>query len=75
MRSGDGPDNKGFPPGPEEECAELPRLLPHRQWAVLGSVARRHGLTIGQSLRRLIAAELADPADQPLPAETNWPDA
>jgi hypothetical protein len=46
----------------KSEMVELPLLLPQRQLAELEQAARRHGLTVGQMLRRLIAAYLHEPA-------------
>ena len=40
------------------EYAERPLLLPSWQWVALGRSASRQGLTIGQLLRRLVAAHL-----------------
>lgn len=49
---------------------ELPLLVSSRQCAALEKAAQRQGLTIGQLLRRLIAAHLAEP-DAGLPAKWN----
>jgi hypothetical protein len=53
---GDGEDHP--PPHPEDEGVELPLLVPGWQCAALEREAADQGLTIGQLLRRLIAAHL-----------------
>ena len=47
------------------EYAEHPLLLPSWQWSALGRSATRQGLTIGQLLRRLVAAHLVISDDLP----------
>lgn len=48
------------PPGSGEGCVELPLLVSGWQWAALERAATGQGLTIGQWLRRLIAAHLTE---------------
>lgn len=56
-------DTKEAPSSPRtERCIELRLLMPGWQWAALEEAARRRGLTVGQLLRRLIAAYLAENA-------------
>lgn len=55
------------PPCSEDKCVELALVMPGRQWAALERAAHRQGLTMGQLLRRLIAAQLTEhePGAQP----------
>ena len=48
-------------PCPEEAVVELPLLLPRQQLDALETAARAQGLTMGQMIRRLIAAYLQEP--------------
>jgi hypothetical protein len=41
--------------GTDSEVVEVPLLLPRWQIAALEEIARRHGLTTGQLIRRVIA--------------------
>ncbi len=54
----DSPDTDGFPPSLGEfrnQLMELTLDLPSWQVVALEKMAQRHGLTIGQLLRRLIS--------------------
>ncbi len=55
------PDMNGWegPPRSGEECVEVPLLVPGWQWQALEQAASARGLTIGQMLRQLIGAHLA----------------
>jgi hypothetical protein len=48
---------------PAEPCVELPLLMPTWQWAALEWAADKEELTVGQMLRRLVAAYLAKQGD------------
>lgn len=47
-----------LPPWQEEECVEVPLLLPTWQCSVLERAARGQEMTVGQLLRRLIGKHL-----------------
>jgi hypothetical protein len=51
-------DDGDRPPHLLETHLELPLLLPNLHWTALEAAAQRQGLTMGQLLRRLIAAYL-----------------
>lgn len=56
------------PPRPQEPCVELSLLMPGGQWSALENAAHGRGLNVGQLLRRLVAAYLANGEDGPAPA-------
>ena len=57
-----------------EDCVEFPLLLSAWQCAALERAATRQGLTIGQLLRQLIAALLAEWETGWLPTAPNRPE-
>ena len=64
-------DKEDRQPRPDETCVELPLILTTSQWAALEKEAGYQRQTIGELLRKLIAAHLAERNDCSLPAEAN----
>jgi hypothetical protein len=70
MRSLDDRNEGELPSRPRQACVELSLLVPTWQWEALERAAHDQGLTIGQLLRRLIAAHVAAADDRRLRWQT-----